>query len=362
MVQTLTLSEVTLECGRTLYEAPVAYRTWGRLNRAGDNAIVVCHALTGNTNADEWWGGLFGPGRALDPERYFIICPNVIGSPYGTVSPVTTDPATGRPYGADFPEVTVRDTVRIHRRLADHLGVRKVALVIGGSMGGMQVLEWAFFGDYVGRLAPIAVGGRHSAWCIGWSEAQRQAIYADARWNGGRYDPEDPPDAGLSAARMMAMVSYRSHASFESRFGRDRMSSNGCGAVFSVESYLRYQGKKLVGRFDANCYVRLTKLMDSHDISRARGDYYNVLRTIRQPALVVGIQSDVLYPLVEQEELAANIPGATLAVLDVPHGHDSFLIEQNTLNQLVKQWMDSSIEKRTAPRAGAYTGSAPSKS
>ncbi len=207
-------------------------------------------------------------------------------------------------------------------------------------MGGMQVLEWAFEGDLVRSLVPIAVGGRHSAWCIGWSEVQRQAIYGDPHWNGGRYAPDRPPARGLATARMMAMISYRSQREFNERFGRDIMPANGQVGVFAAESYLRYQGKKLVDRFDANCYVHLTLQMDTHDVARGRGEYESVLARIRQPALVVGIDTDVLYPLSEQEELARLIPGARLEVLNAPYGHDSFLIERDRMGRLLTEWLD----------------------
>ena len=230
VMPTLTISAFTLESGETLRDVPVAYQSWGQLNNRGDNAIVVCHALTGSADAADWWGDLIGPGCALDTDRFFVVCANVLGSPYGTASPVTTNAATGEAYGPDFPETTTRDTVALHRQLLDRLGVQQVAAAIGGSMGGMHVLEWAFEqaddGEpFVRALVPIAVGGCHSAWCIGWSEAQRQAIYADPNWNDGHYDPDDPPAGGLSAARMMAMISYRSRPSFEERFSRQRMTN-----------------------------------------------------------------------------------------------------------------------------------------
>ncbi len=336
------IPDFTLEDGTVLREAPVAYQTWGALNEAADNAIVVCHSLTNNTDAAGWWGGFLGPGGALDTEHYFVVCANVIGSPYGAVSPLTTDPATGQPYGADFPRATIRDTVALHKRLLDRLAVRQVAFTIGGSMGGMQALEWAFYGDFVRGLVPIGVGGRHSAWCIGWSETQRQAIYADPRWHAGRYDPDDPPSAGLATARMIAMITYRSFESFQARFGRDTTEDD--DALFRVESYLRYQGKKLVERFDANCYVHLTWQMDSHDVARGRGDYVDILHQIEQHALVVGIETDVLYPLAEQRELVDHLPNAQLAILEAPHGHDSFLIELETMNDLVRSWRISTID------------------
>lgn len=343
MTETEIIPECTLENGTVLRDVPVAYQTWGTLNEAGDNVIVVCHALTGNTEVDDWWGGLLGSGKALDTDRYFVVIANVIGSPYGTVSPITRNPATGKPYGGNFPDITIRDTVALHKQLLERLGVRQVAFAIGGSMGGMQVLEWAFYGDFVRGIVPLATSGRHSAWCIGLSETQRQAIYADPLWQGGHYDPENPPAQGLSVARMMAMVSYRSHGSFQTRFGR-QPAPESSDASFSAESYLRYQGNKLVERFDANCYVSITKQMDTHDVARGRGEYAEVLGQLEQPALVIGVDSDVLYPLEEQEELAALLPNAELAVLQSPHGHDAFLIELETLNELVQSWRISTID------------------
>ncbi len=333
-----TLDSFALESGMTLRHVPVAYRSWGALNAARDNAIVVCHALTGDADAAAWWGGLIGPGRALDTEAFFVICLNTLGSPYGTASPVSVNPATDERYGGAFPLVTVRDTVRLHRRVLDALGVRGVALAVGGSMGGMQALEWAFDTPFVRAVAPIAVGGRHSAWCIAWSEAQRQAIYADARWNGGHYAADAPPASGLAAARMMAMVSYRTPEAFAARHGRATMQDTD---VFDVESYLRYQGQKLVDRFDAVCYVRLTQQMDTHDVARERGDYEAVLASLDLPALVVGIDTDILYPPAEQRELARLMPQARYAEITSPYGHDAFLIEFDQMNSLLTPWLTS---------------------
>ena len=327
----------TLESGEVLSQVPVAYRTWGRLNEQGDNAILVCHALTGDTDVEAWWSGLLGPGRALDTDRYFVVCANVIGSPYGTVSPVTIAPETGQPYGGRFPVPTVRDTVALHRALLDRIGVRHLALVIGGSLGGMQTLEWAMEGDFVRAIAPVSVGGRHSAWCIAWSEAQRQAIYRDPRWNGGHYAQGSAPVDGLAIARMIAMISYRSLGSFQARFGRQTADAS-TAHTFEMESYLHHQADKLVRRFDAACYVRLTQKMDTHDIARGRGEYLDVLRQIEQPALVVGVDTDLLYPLAEQRELADALPRGHLAAIEAPDGHDGFLIEHRTLNQLVTEW------------------------
>ncbi|MEM9664098.1 MAG: homoserine O-acetyltransferase [Bacteroidota bacterium] len=334
------LPTLTLDSGATLRQVPVAYQTWGTLNAARDNVVLVCHALTGDTDAASWWGPLIGPGQVLDTNRFLILCANVLGSPYGSASPLTLDPDTGAPYGPAFPRTTIRDTVRAHKALLDALGIQRVQLAIGGSMGGMQVLEWGIYGDFVRHLVPIAVGGRHSAWCIGWSEAQRQAIFADARWRGGQYPADDPPAQGLAAARMMAMVSYRTAPSFEARFGRERMApQDATPPSFSVESYLGYQGRKLVDRFDANCYVHLTWQMDTHDVAAGRGAYPEVLGTIQQPTLVMGVNTDVLYPLHEQEELAQHLPQATLQVMDSPHGHDAFLMEFDQMIQALRAWM-----------------------
>ncbi len=333
-VQTLVLPELTLESGRTLRMVPVAYQTWGKLNERGDNAVVVCHALTGDTDAARWWSSLIGPGKPVDTDRLFVICANTLGSPYGSASPVTHNPGTGRRYGPDFGDVTIRDTVSAHRALVRHLGVTRIVHVLGGSMGGMLAIEWAFHRHLVRSFSVIAAGGRHSPWSIAWGEAQRQAIFADPDFAGGAYSPDRPPEKGLRVARMMAMVSYRSSGEFEERFGR----STSAGS-FNVESYLHHHGAKLNGRFDANCYVSLTRQMDTHDVGRGRGGYENALDSLPQPALVVGIRSDVLYPLHEQADLASLLPGGRLEVLSSPFGHDSFLVDHVGLAAKVRPFL-----------------------
>ena len=336
-VRQLIVPRFRFESGTEFTEVPVAYQSWGELNRDRNNVVLVCHSLTSDTAVDEWWSGVIGPGRALDTDRYFVICANAIGSPYGTLSPLTRNPRTGRPYGPDLPTPSLRDTVALHRLLLEALGVAQIAFPIGGSMGGMQVLEWGFHGDYVRALVPIGVGGRHSAWCIAWSEAQREAIRRDPDWQGGRYAEGAGPVHGLSIARMMAMISYRSFHSFEQRFGRTREPER-APPRFSMENYLHHQGRKLVERFDANCYLCLTESMDTHDVSRDRGEYRETLRGIEQPALVIGIESDLLYPLAEQRELSEHMRRAELVVLEAPHGHDSFLIELDMINAIVTDW------------------------
>ncbi len=328
----LELGPLELELGGRLPGVTVGYRTWGRLDADGANAVVVCHALTGSADADLWWTRLFGPGRALDPARDFVLCCNILGSCYGTTGPTSTDPSTGLPWHGTFPAITVRDLVRVQQELCQRLGVRRVRLVIGGSLGGMQALEWGLmYPDLVEAMVFIASTARHSAWAIGLGEAQRQAIAADPRWRDGRYPADDPPAAGLAAARAMAMLSYRSFPSFEERFARRTQSAD----LYAVESYLRYQGQQLVDRFDPATYVTLTRCMDTHDVSRGRGDFEEVLRGVHQPTLVVSIDSDVLYWPAEQREVARLVPGARLAVMDSPHGHDAFLIDVDRLNDMV---------------------------
>ena len=349
-----TLPAFAFESGDVFSDVPVAYHAWGALDAEGRNAVVVCHALTGSADAGDWWAPLVGPGRVLDTERFFVVCANVLASPYGTLSPLTPDPATGRHYGRAFPVPTVRDTVRLHRALLDALGVRSVALATGGSMGGMQVLEWGFEtaldgAPFVRALAPIAVGARHSAWCIAWSEAQRLAVAADPAWDGG--DPH-AASAGLAAARAMAMVSYRSAEAFALRHARQRSVTGAHAGAFSVASYLRHQGRKLVARFDPVCYVRITEMMDTHDVARGRtpggleegsdAALAAVLGTLPQPVLAVGIDSDVLYLPGEAREIARLVPNGTYAEIASPWGHDAFLIEFAQIERLLRDgWSES---------------------
>ncbi|KAF2821367.1 homoserine O-acetyltransferase [Ophiobolus disseminans] len=435
------IPQVELESGGVLHNVPVAYKTYGTLSPQGDNAMVICHALTGSADVGDWWGPLLGgPGKSFDTSRFFVVCMNSLGSPYGSASPVTArdgDASLGL-YGPEFPLTTVRDDVNIFKLILDDLGVKQIAAVIGGSMGGMLVLEFAYFGkDYVKCIIPIATSARYSAWGISWGEAQRQSIYSDPKYDDGYYIFEDPPSTGLGAARMSALLTYRSRDSFESRFGRNtpdlskkqsinavprpstpsnpshehwaihnhghkhagspRQSSRanssttlatiGTSAVaaqadlefhdasnpptpphqgsttpngtskppasvkrfaphyFSAQSYLRYQGEKFIKRFDANCYIAITRKLDTHDISRHRypeghdsetldpvSALHHALSLIAQPTLVLGIQSDGLFTFAEQQELAAHIPNASLKTIDSPDGHDAFLLEFEQVN------------------------------
>jgi len=327
-----------LEDGRTIDDVVIAYRTWGDITNAEDNAILICHALTGSADVDAWWPNIIGPGRAFDPAHDFIVCANILGSCYGTTGPVSPNPHNGGRYRADFPRVSVRDMVNLQRVLLDELGIERLELVTGPSLGGMQALEWAaMYPERVGSIVPIGVGGQHSAWCIGISEAQRAAIQADPNWNGGYYSDDRPPAQGLAAARMMAVCTYRSWHSFDERFGRDKRSEE----AYEVQSYLRHQGEKINDRFDANTYVTLTHAMHTHDLGRDRGQYHDVLASIRQPALVLSVSTDTLYPPHEQVALAELLPNARYQVLDSAHGHDGFLIETNDLADTISRFRAS---------------------
>ncbi|KIM29045.1 hypothetical protein M408DRAFT_329070 [Serendipita vermifera MAFF 305830] len=394
------LPSFELESGAVLEQAPIAYKTWGKLSYERNNVMVICHAFTGSSDVEDWWGPLMGIGKAFDPSRYFIFCGNVMGSPYGSASPVTLNPVSKRPYGPEFPATTIRDDVNAHKLVLDHLGVTSVAVVVGGSMGGMAVLEWPLCTPkgYVKHIIPLATSARHSAWCISWSEAQRQSIYADPLFQDGYYAPHAQPKVGLAAARMAALLTYRSRDSFEGRFGRKPQlyvapvttkaasplpitpprspSSSSLTAlaahnegnrnststpvatpgleptpsgtpksnpttVFSAQSYLRYQGDKFTARFDANCYLHITRKLDTHDVSRGRVPdeesaeraLAEVLGTLPRGALVIGIETDGLFTPSEQRELAAYIPDAQLVIIQSKDGHDGFLLEFEEINR-----------------------------
>lgn len=324
-----------LENGESLRDVVVAYRTWGDPANAANSAILICHALTGSADVDAWWPNMIGKDKAFDPAHDYIICSNILGSCYGTTGPVTVKPNSKERYRADFPRVSIRDMVHLQRILLDELDVEHVELVTGPSLGGMQALEWAIsYPDRVGAVVPIGVGGRHSAWCIAVSESQRAAIATDPNWRGGYYTDDEPPAQGLAAARMMAVCTYRSWQSFERRFGRERRSHD----QYQVQSYLQYQGEKINDRFDANTYVTLTHAMHTHDLARGRGRYPEALGVIRQPALIVSVSTDALYPPEEQQLLAKHLPNARYEVLESDHGHDGFLIETETLGELIARF------------------------
>jgi homoserine O-acetyltransferase len=348
---------LSLESGVRLAPVHVAYETYGTLHPGGDNAILVCHALTGSAHVAGyasqdptslgWWDPMIGPGRPLDTDRYFVVCSNFLGGCYGTTGPTSLNPTTNRSYGIAFPAVSVRDLVTVQHALLEHLGVRRLVTVIGGSLGGMQVLEWgAMFPATVSSLIPIAAAAQHSPWCIGLNELSRQAIMNDPAWMNGNYPEGTQPEGGLSLARQIAMISYRSDISFMERFHRDAAASPGgvtlrdyLGVCFQVESYLRYQGTKLVRRFDANTYLSITRTMDGHDLARSRGRLEEVLASLSMPALCVGIDSDILYPAHEQQGIADGLPRGIYWEMHSLHGHDAFLIEYDQLGAAVSAFL-----------------------
>jgi homoserine O-acetyltransferase len=336
-----------LEGGGHLDHIEVAYETWGRLDDAASNAVLVCHALTGDSHAAGrsveghptagWWDDLIGPGRALDTDRWFVVCSNVLGGCQGTTGPASVDPAAGRPHGAAFPVVSIRDMVRVQASLADSLGIRRWAGVVGGSMGGMQALEWAvMYPERVGAVVVASSTAEASALQIAWSHIGRMAVQADPRFRGGDYygaADGDGPHRGLVVARMLAQVTYRSDEVFTERFHRTMLRDLDFSLerLFDVEGYLDYHGLKLARRFDANSYLRLNRAMDLHDLGRGRGSTAAALSRVRCPSVVAAVRSDGLYPPHQQRDLhegllAAGAP-STWVDIDSPHGHDGFLIE-----------------------------------
>jgi homoserine O-acetyltransferase len=320
-----------LEGGGTLAGGRVAYRTWGQLNATRDNVVWVCHALTANADVLDWWPGLFGAGHFYDPADWFIVCANILGSCYGSTCPLDLDPATGLGRYQAFPLLTVRDVVAAHEALRQELGLATVHTLIGGSLGGQQALEWAVSQpETFSHLVVIATSARHSAWGIAFNEAQRLAIEADATYHEGR---PGGGDAGLAAARAVALLSYRGYEAYgitQTDPDDNRLHD------FRASSYQRYQGNKLVARFDAYSYVALTRTMDSHNLGRGRGGVAAALASIRARTLVLGITSDVLFPLVEQHQLASGIMGATYGELDSSYGHDGFLLETIKITQALE--------------------------
>lgn len=340
-----------LELGGELPAAVIAYETWGTLNADASNAVLVLHALTGDSHvagpAQEghptpgWWEAVVGPGRALDPARWFVVVPNVIGGCQGSTGPASTAP-DGRTWGSRFPLVSIRDSVRAETALADALGVARWACVVGGSMGGMRALEWAATEPgRVERLFLLASPAASSADQIGWCAPQLAAIRADPHWRGGNYHDAPPgqgPHLGLGIARRMAHLSYRSPFELAERFGRAAQDGEdpATGGRYAVESYLDHHAAKLVRRFDAGSYVRLTEMMNAHDVGRGRGGVAAGLARVTARTLVAGVSSDRLYPLEQQEELARDISGADdLQVIDSPFGHDGFLIEADMVSTLL---------------------------
>lgn len=325
----------TTESGYSFEQLEIAYHTWGTLSPEKDNVILVCHAFSGNSNVEDWFPGLFNPDSILDLSKHFLICINNPASCYGSTGPWSINPKTNAPFRADFPVFTIRDIVRFQQLLLNELGIREIELVIGASMGGMIALEFALMDDRIQSACLMGMGKAHTGWAIAISHAQRMALYADKNWNGGWYSPDNPPVLGLAAARAMAMISYRTPQNYQEKFGRDFNTEK---KRYQVESYLEYQGQKLVDRFDALSYDLLTKSMDTHDVSRGRGSFEGVLGNLSIPVLILGMDSDFLYPTYEQKELAELIPNATYYVLHSIYGHDAFLIEFDQINSFLREF------------------------
>lgn len=352
----------SLESGKTLGPVTVAYETYGTLAPDGKNAVFVCHALTGSAHAanlpkrpeheEGWWDPFIGPGKVFDTDRYFVVSANVLGGCYGTTGPASLNPETGTPYAMDFPVVTIRDMVRVQKRLLDHLGVKRLKAVAGGSVGGMQALEWAvMYPGLVESVIPVAASERLTPLAIAYNQAGRKAIMNDPNWCGGNYYNRTFPADGLSLARMIGTITYKSKETFEERFGRklagDKTNIYNFFQDFEVESYLNYQGNKLVRRFDANSYLYLTKAMDLHDLSRGFASVSEALRRIESRVLLIGISSDLLFPPGEVRGLAVELRRAGVETeykeIQSPFGHDAFLIEFNQMAEMIGSFLYSEM-------------------
>lgn len=324
--------EFSLECGQVLPEIQLAYHTFGTLNAAADNVVWICHALTGNSDVTDWWNGLVGEGKLLDTRQYFIVCANVLGSAYGSTSALSMNPLTGEPYYQDFPLITIRDVVGSLDLLRQHLGLTRIRMLVGGSLGGQQALEWAIQQpDLFKQLILIATNARMSPWGIAFNESQRMAIEADQTWQERR---ADAGLQGMKAARATALLSYRSAVMYEFTQAREESALE----HFRASSYQRYQGEKIAKRFNAFSYYTLSQMMDSHDVGRNRGGAMSALNQIKAQTLIIGIQSDVLFPVEEQRFLARYIPNAELTEIDSLYGHDGFLVENELMTKTIRTW------------------------
>jgi len=360
-----------LDAGVELCPFQIAYQTYGTLNASRSNAILICHALTGDQHVNNvhpvtgkggWWDSMIGPGKPIDTERYFVICQNVVGACMGTTGPASTNPATGKPWGLDFPVITIRDMVRAQAMLLDHLGIEQLLGVAGGSMGGMQVLQWAAsYPERVFAALPIATSTRHSAQNIAFHEVGRQAVMADPEWRQGRYLIEGTnPRRGLAVARMGAHITYLSDAALHRKFGRkfqDRQNPTfSFDADFQVESYLRYQGITFVERFDANSYLYLTRAMDYFDLAADYDDVLaNAFRGTPTRFCVISFTSDWLFPTSDSRAIvhALNAGSARVSFAEIvtDKGHDAFLLDEPELFAIVRGFLDSASEARGLRKA-----------
>jgi homoserine O-acetyltransferase len=336
-------SAFQLESGKQLPNLEIAYHTFGNLNLQKDNIIWVCHALTANSDVADWWPGLFGDKALFNPEEHFVICANILGSAYGTSNPLSINPKQEEAYYLSFPQVTIRDMVKAHQLLANHLQIEKIELLIGGSLGGQQALEWAISEpEKIKQLIILASNARHSPWGIAFNESQRLCLAADptfykSQLNGG--------NIGLKAARSLALLSYRSYKTYAATQSEDDLQKKD---NFNAASYQNYQGQKLVNRFNAYSYWYLTKAMDSHNVARNRVSLENALNQIKARTLIIAIASDILFPPEEQRFLSRHIEGSTFAEVESLFGHDGFLIETVALSKIIKAFLLQVVTKKSA--------------
>jgi homoserine O-acetyltransferase len=325
---------LSLEFGEVLPEIQIQYSYYGHYIPGKSRVIWVCHALTANAEVMDWWPGLFGKQDFFNTDQFFIVCANILGSCYGTTGPLSLNPETGNPYYHRFPEITIRDMVKAHILLADHLGIEKIDFLLGGSLGGQQTMEWAIEEPQrIEKIGLIATNAQHSPWGIAFNESQRMAIATDSSWK------EDGPEAGmegLKTARSIALLTYRNYRTYQSKQLNEEMVRV---ETYKASTYQQYQGLKLARRFNAYSYWTLSRAMDSHNIGRNRQGLASALNKILCPSLIIGISSDLLFPIEEQEFLYHHIPKADLAVIDSLYGHDGFLMETPSLKQIISGFL-----------------------
>jgi homoserine O-acetyltransferase len=363
--QVARFDSLPLDCGVTLSPVDIAYETYGELNGSKSNAILILHAFSGDAHAagvshDDgkpgWWDNAIGPGRAFDTTQYFVICTNVLGGCKGTTGPASLDPKTGKPYAMTFPVISISDMVRLQKKLIDQLGIRRLLAVAGGSMGGMQVLEWAVaYPDSVACAIPIATTSRHSAQQIAFNEVGRQAIMADPDWCEGNFYDKKPPARGLAVARMVGHITYMSDDSMREKFGRRFRKQEPLpdfSSVFEVESYLRYRGSQFVDRFDANSYLYITKAMDLFDVSNGHASLAAALERTKSRFLVISFTSDWLYPTYQSLEIVSALRGRNRDVafceLASNYGHDAFLVDIVEQTELIRGFLASTYREKVA--------------
>ena len=357
--RTARFDSLELDCGRTLEPVEIAYQTYGELNAEKSNAVLILHAFSGDAHAagisqetgkPGWWDNMIGAGKAFDTNRYFMISSNVLGGCSGTTGPSSIDPRSGRPYGSQFPPVSIRDIVRLQKKLTDSLGIARLLAVAGGSMGGMQALEWAVaYPQSVAAALPIATTHRHSAQQIAFNEVGRQAIMADPDFRRGDYYDAKHPERGLAVARMVGHITYMSDDSMREKFGRRRRQPADEDGMFEVESYLRYRGGQFVSRFDANSYIVITRAMDTFDLNEGGGPLEARFDGSGARFLVLSFTSDWLYPSYQSQEIVRALRSRNLDVayveLESNYGHDAFLVEAGEQTALIKGFLENTCRR-----------------